>query len=203
MRKLVTSSLLAGAAAAGAIALTAPAAFAATWTVSGGTSATGTSTSIAFKDTTSGANFTCTSSTVHATLLNGSGLSGTGIGSLSGSFSTCSGPVGSTGSATLNAGSLNAVSFAAPVTKGTITGVSATLHITDILGSCTATVTGAANTVTYNNTTHKLASTADATPALTVASATGSGCAGVIAAGHKATFAATYSVTPNITITSP
>jgi len=209
MRKFVGSSLAVGAATAGAIALTAPSAFAVDpWTVTGGTSITGTTTSVTFKDVTSNQTFKCTSSRVPGTVKNGSNLPGAGIGTLAGSagtgtFTGCTGPLGSTGSATLTAGTLNAVNYAAPVTTGTITAVSATLTIHDILGTCNATVGGAANTVSYNNTTHVLTITPDTTPALTILTASGSGCAGLIAAGHKATLSAAYTLSPAITITHP
>lgn len=208
MRKLVTSSLLAGAAAAGAIALTAPSAFAATWTVSNGGSFTATlksGTTVSFKDVTTNQPFTCTGSTVSGSAPNGTGLSGTGIATLSGgSFTGCTGNLGSSGTASLSSGKLNAVSYnsSTGVTSGTITGLSATLSIHDLLGTCTAAVSGEVDSVTYNN-NGTLTITADTTPKLSVTSATGSGCAGLIKTGDKTTFAATYTVSPVVHITSP
>jgi hypothetical protein len=204
MRKIVGSSLLVGAAAVGAIAFSAPSAFAATWSVSGGTSFTGTSTSIAFRDVTTNQPFNCTGSSVSGTAANGTGLSGTGIATLgNGTFSGCTGNLGSSGTATLTAGSLNAVSYSGGVTTGTITGLAATLKINDLLGTCNATVSGEVDSVTYNNSTQKLSVAADASPKLTIVSATGSGCAGLINGGDLTTFVGSYSVSPAIQITSP
>ncbi|MGH3376305.1 MAG: hypothetical protein ACRDP6_16345 [Actinoallomurus sp.] len=206
MRKFVGSSLLVGAAAVGAIALSATSASAAgTWTVSNGGSFTGTSTSIAFKDVTTNQPFNCTSSSAPGSAPNGTGLSGTAIATLSnGTFSGCTGNLGSTGTATLSSGNLNAVSYnaATGVTTGTITGLNATLVIHDLLGTCNAAVSGEVDNVTYNN-NGTLTVTADTTPKLVIATATGSGCAGLINANDVTTFAATYSVSPVINITSP
>jgi hypothetical protein len=208
MRRFVSSSLVAGAIAAGAIALSAPSALAATWTVSNGGSFTATlksGTTVAFKDVTTNQPFNCTGSSVAGSAPNGTGLSGTGIAALSsGTFTGCTGNLGSTGTASLTSGSLNAVSYNAStgVTSGTITGLNATLSIHDLLGTCTAKVAGEVDHVTYNN-NGTLTITADTTPLLTISSATGSGCAGLIKTGDKTTFAATYTVSPIVHITSP
>src|SRR5262245_16546569 len=138
MRKFVASSLVVGAAAVGAIALSTPSAFAAdSWTVSNGGSFTGTSTSIAFRDVTTNQPFNCTGSSVPGSAPNGTGLPGAGIATLSnGTFSGCTGNLGSSGTATLTSGKLNALSYNAStgVTTGTITDLSATLVIHDLLG---------------------------------------------------------------------
>jgi hypothetical protein len=207
MRKTLASSVLVGAAAAGAIALTAPAAFAATWTVSNGGNFTATSSSVSFKDVTTNQTFNCTASTITGNAPNGTGLSGTGIAHLNsgGSFTGCTGPLGSTGTATLGGGTLNAVSYNSTspgTTSGTITGITATLNIRDLFGTCTAAVSGSVNTVKYVN-SGTLTTAPDASPVLTITSATGSGCAGLIKAGDKTTFTASYSVSPIIKITSP
>jgi hypothetical protein len=197
MRRFVTSTLVMGAAAAGALALGAPSALAATWTVtnpnaSGAfSSSLHSGTTVAFRDTTTNQPFNCTGSSVPGSAPSGTGLSGTGVATLSGgTFSGCT-------------GNLNAVSYSGGVTSGTITGLSATLSIHDLLGTCTAAVSGEVDHATYTNSTHQLKIVADTTPKLTITSATGSGCAGLIRSGDKATFAATYDVTPAITITSP
>ncbi|MFB9834490.1 hypothetical protein [Actinoallomurus acaciae] len=210
MRKFVASSLAVGAATAGMIALSAPSALAATWTVtnpdSSGTftSALLSGTTVAFRDTTTSQPFTCTSSSIPGTATSGTGKPDTGLATLStGSFSGCKGNLGSTGTATLTSGSLNGVSYSSGVTTGTITGVNATLSISDLLGTCSAAVSGEVDNVTYTNSTGQLKVVADTTPHLTITSATGSGCAGLINAGDSATFAATYVVSPVITVTSP
>lgn len=210
MRRFVASSLAVGAVAAGMIGLSAQSAFAANWTVSNpNSSGTFTSsllsgTSVAFKDVTTNQPFNCTSSSVPGTAPSGTNLPATGLANLSGgTFSGCTGNLGSTGTATLTAGSLNGGSYASGVTTGTITGVAATLSIHDLLGTCTAAVSGEVDTVSYNNGNGQLKVVADTTPKLTITSATGSGCAGLIRTGDKATFAATYVVSPIITVTSP
>ena len=210
MRKLVASSLAAGAVAAAVVGLTARSASAATWTVanpdSGGafTSSLLAGTNVAFRDVTTNQPFNCTTSSVPGTAPSGTGLPATGLAHLSGgTFSGCTGNLGSTGTATLSAGSLNGGSYASGVTTGTITGITATLSIRDLLGTCTASVSGEVDTVSYDNGTGQLKVVADTTPNLTINSATGSGCAGLIRSGDKASFAATYVVSPVITVTSP
>jgi hypothetical protein len=213
VRKFVGSSLLVGAAAAGAIALSAPSALAAdTWTVvnpnSDGSfsSSLHSGTVVSFRDVTTNQPFNCTASSVPGSAPSGTGLSGTGIATLSnGTFSGCTGNLGSSGTATLSSGSLNAVppfDSSTGTTSGNITGINAGLTIHDLLGTCTATVTGHVDHVTYNN-GGTLAVAVDTTPGLTIASATGSGCAGLINANDTATFTATYDVTPVLTVTSP
>jgi len=206
VRKIVGSSLLVGAAAAGAIALSASAAVAAgTWTVTPGGAFTATGSSIAFRDTTTNQPFNCTASSINGTAKSGSGLTNPLAQITSGTFTGCTGNLGSTGTASISAGSLNGVSYNSTtgVTTGTITGVSAALVIHDILGTCNASVSGSANNVTYTNSTGVLKITADTTPALTIASASGSGCASLIRTGDKATFAATYTISPRMTVSSP
>jgi hypothetical protein len=68
------------------------------------------------------------------------------------------------------------------------------------LGRCRQ---GEADTVTYNPSTGQLVISPDLTSHLTVLTATGSGCAGVIKPGDQETFAATYAVSPRIQITNP
>ncbi len=218
MRKFPASSLLVGAATAGAITLGASAAFAAgAWSVgnpnpdgsfsaslkSGGT--------VVFRDTKTGAQFTCTVSTI-----NGSAPSGTVSNPVAtitnGTFTNCSGPLGSTGSASMSSGGLNAVTYDATTdtVTGNITGISANLTIKSLLGTCTGTVTGSigttdgtANTangnVTYDN-KGTLTIKPDATPFLEIGSASGA-CAGLVNSGDPVTFQATYVVTPVITVT--
>jgi hypothetical protein len=211
MRKFVNSSLLISAAAAGAIALSAPSAFASTWTIHNPNGNNGpwsaslhTGTVAAFKDVTTNQPFNCTSSNVSGTAKDGTGLAGTALASItSGTFGGCSGNLGATGTATISSGNLNAVSYdGTSTTSGTITNINAALTINDLFGTCKATVAGAVDHVTYNN-NGTLTITPDTTAALTISSATGSGCAGLINTGDKANFGATYGVTPILTITSP
>jgi len=206
MHKRIASILATGGAVALTLGLTAAPAFAATWTVTPGGAITAASGTTTLKDTNTGSVLTCTSSNTSATLKKGSGLSGTGIGSVTAiSFTNCSGPLGLT--FTVAPGhlpwKLNAVSFASGVTHGTITGIHATLS-----GSgCSATVDGTGATanngkvkVTYTNSTHqlKVLPTGGNLHVYNV-----SGCAGLINSGDATTFTATYTVSPAQTITSP
>lgn len=225
MRKFVGSSLFIGAAAAGAIALSASAASAATWTVTNGNAyghfsvGLNSGSKVTFTDTNTGSVFTCTTSTI-----NGSAPARTSgsnpIATISGgSFTSCSGPLGSTGSATLAGGKLNGVTYnaATDTVTGNITEVSASLTINSILGTCTGTVTGAigttdgtANTAngndTYANATGILTINPDAAPRFLKVLSTSGSCAGLINANDTVTFGAIYHVTdpvPPITARTP
>ena len=208
MHKRIAAILATGGAAALTLGLTAAPAFAATWTVSPGGNITGTAGKTTLTDTTTGNSLSCTSSSTSATLKSGSGLSGTGIGSVTAiSFSNCTGPLGITFTVTpghlpwkLNATSYNSTSGK---TTGTITGIHATLTGT----GCSATVDGTGATanngkvkVTYTNSTGKL----------TVLKTGGnlhvynvSGCAGLINSNDATTFVGTYAISPKQTIHSP
>lgn len=216
MRKGISRLFLGGGVIAAALAVALPASAAGTWTVSGGTSWSASlqsGASVKLSDTTSGTSFTCTVSTAAGTIKNGTGLSGTGIGTVTSSTfgtssSKCSGSFGATGTATQVSGhteSIDAISYNSTtgVTSGDVSNVAVTLSISDLFGSCTAVVTGTADS-TYTNGTHVLAFTNAGS--LTVASATGSGCAGVIKAGDQSSYQTVsggYLVTPGLTITSP
>lgn len=209
MHKRIAAILATGGAAALTIGLTAAPAFAATWTVSPGGSITGTSGTTTLKDTTTGNTLSCTSSSTTATLKKGSGLAGSGIGSVKGiSFTNCTGPLGLTFTVAaghlpwhLNATSYNATSH---TTTGTITGIHATLTGP----SCSAVVDGATSgtanngkvKVQYSNTTHilKVLPTGGTLHIWSV-----SGCAGLINSGDGSTFTGSYAISPAQTITSP
>jgi hypothetical protein len=209
MRKLVSSALFTTAAAAAAIALSASAAFAASFTVSNPnadgsfSSSLHSGATVVFNDVNTNQTFTCSVSSVSGHAPSGTSADGSGIASLeNGSFTSCTGPLSSTGNARLTAGTLNAVSFASGVTSGNITGISASLVINSIIGTCNATVSGQVNSVTYNNNGTLTVSPDTANPQLTINTATGS-CAGLINAGDKTTFSAQYDVSPVLTVTSP
>src|SRR5437870_4349827 len=66
-----------------------------TWTVTPGGQATGTATNVTLKDVRTGSTLTCASSTAQATVQSGSGLSGTGIATVTSStYTNCAGPLG-------------------------------------------------------------------------------------------------------------
>jgi len=203
------SLLFAGAAALAALGLgagTTLAAAAPTFTIKPGGSFTANSTSTTLTDTTTATALSCTSSKVKGTLKSGTGLAGAGAGSVSSlSFSGCTGPLGL--SFTVKAGhlpwTLNLSSFKSGVTKGTITGIHATLSGP----ACSATVDGTKASgdngkvdVTYTNSSGKLRvlTTGGNLHIYKV-----SGCAGLINSGDASTFSATYKLSPVQTITSP
>jgi hypothetical protein len=204
MRRSAGSALAALAVIVGTLSVGTPSALASTWTVTNGGNFTAKSTNAVFKDTTTNQVFNCTFD-LNGVAPNGTGLSGAGIAHIiSGTF-TCTGPLGATVNGNVTAGTLNAVSYnptAPGTTSLTITGLAATAAIHDLLGNCNTSVTGALNNVRYSN-NGVLTVTADTSPALTIASASGSGCAGLVKAGDKATLSGTFAVSPVITITSP
>lgn len=183
-----------------------------TWTVSPGgafTASLAPGTTATLTDTTTNNSITCSVGTAGGSLRSGSGLSGTGIGTItSGSFGSsanrCSGPLGSSWTVTLTSGTtwqVNAVSFdaASGVTNGMITGVDTTISGSSFFGSCSARATGTVSG-TYTNSTAALALNS---ASLTISGVSGSGCANRINNGDSATLTATAVVNPAQTITSP
>lgn len=214
MRRGISRLLLSGGIIAAALAVALPASATTTWTVSGGTSWTASlqsGASVVLADSTAGTSITCTVSSAAGTIKNGTGLSGTGIGTVT-SFTLgtssikCTGPFGTTCTATQKAGTIwniNVVSYSGGVTTGDITGIDLIVNCSDIFGVCTAEVIGTAN-FTYNNSTGVLTLTGSGT--LTVTSATGSGCAGLIKTSDTITIKITsggFLFSPVLTITSP
>lgn len=209
IRRLASSLLLTGAAAALLVGVSAgPALAAATWTVRPGGSFTATAGSTTLADTRTGVALTCASSTAAGSLKSGTGLSGSRLGSVASiTFTSCTGPAGITFTVTSShlPWHLNAVSFnsSTGVTTGTISGIHAMLS-----GStCTATVDGTSPTknngkvaVTYTNSTGvlKVLTTGGNLHIYRV-----SGCFGLIASGDPAAFSGSYTVSPTQTITSP
>ena len=115
--KRTGSVLFMGAAIAAVIGLSAALAVAATWTVKPGGPVAATAGKTTLTDTRSGVSLSCASSKGAATLKSGSGLSGTGIGSITSlAFNSCIGPLGITFTVTTShfPWSLNAVSFSTP-----------------------------------------------------------------------------------------
>ena len=204
--------MVTGAGLAGMLALsvssagaTTNAGIAATWTVKPGGAITAKAGTTTLTDKSTGTKLTCTSSSGKGTAKKGSGLSGTGIASITAlSFSNCTGPLGLklTVKTTHFPWHLNAKTFASGKTTGTITGI----HATVTGPSCSATVDGtgaSANngmvTATYTNSTGKLATTGAGN--LHVYNV--NGCAGLINSGDASSFNGSYTVSPKQTITSP
>ncbi len=206
MRSPIGSALIAGAILAGTAGLGAPPAFAATWTVSnGGAIAAFSVGSTDFRDWSTNNTYSCAIAHLGGNAPNGTNLSGFAIASLgSGTLNGCTGNFGANGTATLTAATFNAGSYSSGTTIGSLTGIAATLSFQTVLGPCNATVTGSAFLAEYLNSPGVLRIIADAAPGnLTITSATGRGCTGVIASGNRATLAGTYDVSPIIRITSP
>jgi len=203
MRKSSAAGLVVAAAAASVVAVTTPA-LAATWTVTSGGSITGTAGTTKLHDVNTNNDLTCTSSKVTGTLKSGSGLSGTGIGSIATvAFTSCTGPFGIKFNVTASAlpWSLNALSYAAPSTTGSITGIHATLGgfgCTATVDHTSATSNDGSVTGTYSNSTHNLVTSGGNLKLFNV-----SGCLGAINSGDSVTFLGTYAVSPAQTITSP
>jgi hypothetical protein len=208
MHKRVGALLLTGGAAM-ALALSGTAAFAtnATWTVKPGGTITSTAGTTTLTDTATGNQLKCTSSSATATLKKGSGLSGTGLGSITKlSFSGCIALGSIPATVTLNnlPYKLNATSFKSGTTTGSITGIDSKV----VAGPCTVTVDGSGSTpnhtgkvkVTYTNSTHKLKVVASGGN-LHLFNATG--CSPFLNSGDATTFVGTYTVKPGQTITSP
>ncbi|HLX47711.1 MAG TPA: hypothetical protein VKS82_05225 [Streptosporangiaceae bacterium] len=179
-----------------------------TWTVQPGGSIKATASNPTLKDAVTGTTLTCKTLTASGRAKPGSGLSGTGIASITSvTFTTCTGPAGLTFNVTpghlpwkLNAKSYDA---ATGVTKGTITGAHGALSGP----GCSAVVDGTSATAdngtiggTYTNSSHELRT-------LTMGGNLHiyrvSGCFGLIRDGDAATLKGTASVTPGQTITSP
>ena len=119
-------------------------------------------------------------------------------------WTSCSGPLGITFAVTAGGlpWALNATSYSAGVTTGTLTGVAA--HISGL--GCTADFGGATSgstatlNATYNNSTHVLAVSGGNLHAYNVSGT----CLGLINSGDAATYTAAYALSPaTLQITSP
>ena len=207
MRKPVGAAVLTLMAAALSIGLSATSSLAATktWTVSPGGTISAKAGKPVLKDTTSGTTVSCTSSTTAGTLKSGSGLKGAGIGSVTSiAFTNCT-VLGQTVSLSTGTVSwpINAVSYKAGVTHGTVSGI----HFALSSSICSAPIDGTSGTadngtvkITYTNSTHKLKILATGGN-LHVYDV--SGCFGLVNNGDAGSITSTSTVTPAQTITSP
>ncbi len=211
MRKYTAlkSALVTGAAIASALGLAVTNASAATtWTVSGmpaSGAATLTSTNTVLTDTATGTQLKCTTATAGINLTNGTGKSGTPLGTVTAaSWTGCSGPLGITFTVTPQnlAWAKNSVSYSNGVTTGTLSGVEA--HISGV--GCTADFRGASATspatvdVKYTNSTHTL--TVLGTGNLHAFNVSGT-CLGLLNSGDAATYKGDYVAPAAVVITSP
>ena len=204
--------MVTGAALAGMLALSASSAtaatdtgVAATWTVKPGGAITAKAGVTTLKDTNTGSVLTCKTSSGKGTAKKGSGLSGTGIASITAlSFNSCTGPLGLT--FTVKTAHfpwhLNAKTFSGGVTTGSITGIHATLSgpsCSAVVDGTSATANNGMVTAKYSNSTGKLTTTGAGN--LHVYNV--SGCAGLINSGDGSSFNGSYAISPKQTITSP
>jgi hypothetical protein len=209
MRKTTLCFLVLASALCGAAAMpTALASAATTWTVKPGGAVTATSGLVTLEDATTVNFVTCPSSGIKATLRSGTGLPGTGIGSISSfTFAKCSGPLGIQYTLTLShlPFKFNATSYSAGTTTATIAGIHGRFagpSCSYILDGTGATQDNGTLVVTYVNSTHKLKVLSTGGD-LHVYSLTGCGGLGVIHNHDRLTISAAGAVIPPQTITSP
>jgi hypothetical protein len=180
---------------------------AATWTVRPGGAISAKSGKFVLRDTTTGAAPNCPSSSFTGTLAGGSGLPGTGIGSVkTAAFTLCGSPLGLRIIIQardlpwhLNVSSYNA-------TTGAVRGSLSHLRLTLSFSSCTAVIDGTSAAAgdgmarfRYTNGTGVLRLTGGGNLHFYNVR----GCAGLLNTGDSAAVSATYPVAPRQTITSP
>jgi hypothetical protein len=204
--------LIAGSAAALAAILGATAAFAAaTWTIKPGGTISSTTTNVHFKDTTTGSIFTCSSVAFSGTLKSGSGLSGSGAGSISAvTFTTCTSPLRHRRVAVTFLITpkdlpwhVNFTAYSSGVAMGSIS------HMQIMLGgpSCQSMISGTSATA---NDGHVRFRYANGTGRLTILTTGGNlhfynvtGCAGLFHSNDPLTISGTFPLSPKQAITSP
>jgi hypothetical protein len=200
-------ALITSAATAAVIGMAAAPAFAtaATWTVKPGGATTAKAGTTTVTDVTAGQSVTCTSSTAKGTFKKGSGLSGTGVGTLTSlTLSGCS-VLGMSISVTITGTMpVNALSY--NKTKKTVSMSLTKIHGSLSASGCSATIDGTG--ATAHNGTIK-ATYMDTGAKLKVLATGGNlhlynvNCFGVINSGDSVNFTTTYTLTPKQVITSP
>lgn len=209
MSKQHARSLFAVAAAVlAAILGVTPVLAATSWTVRPGGPISMKSGKFILTDTTTAQAPTCQSSALSGTLKGGSGLPGTGIGSITMvGFTNCTSPLGFR--FTLQARDLpwhlNFSSYNA--TTGVVTGSLSHLQMKLSFPGCTAVIDGTSGTASDGSVR---VSYTNSTGVLQTRTAGGNlhfynvrGCAGLVVTGDSATISATSTVSPKQTITSP
>jgi hypothetical protein len=207
MRKRLTTLLLGSGAAALALTMgttTAMASSASTWTVKPGGKITA-SGAAQVKDTKTGTIAKCASVKLTATLKKGSGLAGAGLGSVSAAtFGSCKiATIAVTVTSHGEPWKLNAVSYKAGVTTGTVTGIDLVATATGCKATLDGTGAGKDNgstKFTYTNKTGKLALLG---PGGNLHVWGVSGCFGLVKNGDPEQASGTLTVTPKQTITQP
>jgi hypothetical protein len=178
---------------------------AATWTVKPGGATAGKAGTTTVTDVTAGQSVNCTSSATRGTFKKGSGLSGTGIGTVTSlTVSGCS-VLGMNISVTITGTMpINALSFNS--TKKTVSMTLTKIHGSLSTSGCSATIDGT-GAAAHNG---KVKATyTDGTGKLKVLAAGGNlhlfnvNCFGVINSGDSVNFTTTYTLTPKQVLTSP
>ena len=184
-----------------------PAAASGTWTVTPGGPFSGHGGRTILADTTDNTRIVCRRSVLSGAFKGGTGLNGTGIGSVTGGgkFSVCTGPTPFPFKATLRnlPWQISAVSYRAGVVHGTISGI----EIRVVFTACAFTIEGPAAAAAGGT---ERFSYADGTHTLTLLSAGSglrfaavSGCASLVHDGDAAAYTAGYAVSPAEAITRP
>jgi hypothetical protein len=211
MSKRMGSLFLTAGAVALVVGLTAApslASTATTWNVSpGGAVSLIQSGRFTLADITTGHSIVCARTKGTGQFRSGSGLRGTGIGSVSAlSVSQCTGPGGLTFTMTPRhlPWALNATSYDPAITAGTVTGTISGLHVALSGTGCQATVDGTSATadngqteIHYHNSLGKLKIRTEGS---TLHLYHVRGCGGVINSGDAVTFSSAYHVNPAQTI---
>jgi hypothetical protein len=201
--KVLTTIAAATALAATLGSASSRAATATTWTVKPGGSFSGHSTFLVIFDPKTKGGFACSSSSLAGTLKSGSGLAGSGLGSVASfSASTCQEPAANSFTFSGLPYVLSASSYAAGTTKGKIAGI----HAKGLGPGCVFVVDGTSATAdngsaafSYSNATGKLMLTAGGNLHFYQVS----GCFGLFKSGDPLNPRAAFPLSPRQTITSP
>lgn len=194
----IKQAMVAGAAVA-AIGLAGATTASAGYTVTGGGSFAANASDTTLTNTRNGQALTCVDSNASGSVANGSGLSGTGIGSISAlSFSGCTGPFNLTFDVTTSGFpwtiDATGTTTGTGTTSGAITGITARLESTNFLVPCDVTVTGSVPISYENSTTMLHVLNSNATHQLTITS--GSCAFDILKVGDVVDFNGSYLLDP-------
>lgn len=177
-----------------------------TWTVRPGGPTSLASGTLTLKDTKTGSIITCAASRLSGMLKTGSGMSGTGIGSIpAGTFTNCTSPLGVvfTFTATDLPWRINVVSYHAATHA--VTGNFSHVQVGGSSPGCSFVIDGTSGTASdgivrfaYHESTDRLKITGGNLHIYAV-----QGCFGLVDTGDPVTVTATFTVSPGQTITSP
>ena len=177
-----------------------------TWTIKPGGSVTAMSGKATFKDTATGSIFTCLSVSMTGTLKSGSGLSGSGGGSISAvTFTNCTSPLGLV--IPLKAAGLPWHVNLSSESSGVVTGSISHMQMVDKSAPCNFVLDGTGGTARDGHVKFRYT---DGTGRLQVLTTGGglhyyavAGCAGLFNTGDPGTLSDTFALSPRQAITSP